>query len=161
MLSILAMSISHCAHFISILSFKNSCNSCWFSGTFKQQGTFVVCSNKPQNVLMPQHDGLVDLGFPEPGSFFSWREDFHRYITPSPPTTPDFPKTAFANYFLKDNCSSHSALDKKWQTCQTKMQIKNKIRHSENIQESNLKIFLILLSTNVSKPTLQVTWTTE
>lgn len=36
-----------------------------------QMCTFVVSSDKAQNVLMAEHDGLVDFSLTEPGAFLS------------------------------------------------------------------------------------------
>lgn len=77
--------------------------------------TFVICSNESQDVLVPQHHGLVDLCLPEPGTLLTRREDLHSHVTSAPPAPPHLPKAAFADDLLKDNCPSHGPLDKQRQ----------------------------------------------
>lgn len=77
--------------------------------------TFVIRSNKSQDVLVPQHNSLIYLCFPEPGTLLTGREDLHSHITSTPPAPPHLPKAAFADDLLKDNCPSHGPLDKQRQ----------------------------------------------
>ena len=50
--------------------------------------TFVVCGDKAEYVLVSQHDGLVDLGLPEPRALLPGREDLHGHTLAAPPTLP-------------------------------------------------------------------------
>lgn len=79
--------------------------------------TFVIRSNKPQDVLVPQHHGLIDLCLPEPGTLLTGREDLHSHVTSTPPAPPHLPKAALADDLLQDNGPSHGPLDKQRQAC--------------------------------------------
>ena len=105
------------------------------SGPRMSYFTFVVCSNEAQDVLVPQHNGLVDFCFPEPGAFLTGREDLHSHVTSAPSAAPHLPKAAFPNDLLQDDRPSHGPLDKKWQTykengelkvcCREKMEVRS------------------------------------
>lgn len=86
--------------------------------------TFVVCSNEAQDVLMSQHNGLVDFCFPEPGTFLTGREDLHSHVTSAPSAAPHLPKAALPNDLLQDDRPSHGPLHKKWQTYKEKGELK-------------------------------------
>lgn len=77
--------------------------------------TFVIRSNKSQDVLVPQHHGLVNLSLPEPRTLLTGRENLHSHVPSTPPAPPHLPKAAFADDLLKDNGPSHGPLDKQGQ----------------------------------------------
>lgn len=65
--------------------------------------TFVVCSNKAQDVLMPKHDSLVDLRFTEPRALLSGGEDLHSHLFSTPAAPPHLSKTALPYALLEDD----------------------------------------------------------
>lgn len=78
--------------------------------------TLVVSSNEAQDVLVSQHDCLVNLCLPEPGPLISGGEDFHSYVLPAPFPTPDFTESPFPHDFLQDNGPGDGSLDEQRQT---------------------------------------------
>lgn len=76
------------------------------------QRTFVIGSDKAQDVFVPQHHRLINFRLPKPGPFISGGEDFHSYIFPAPFSTPDFAKSAFSYNFLQDNSPCDCSLYK-------------------------------------------------
>lgn len=79
--------------------------------------TFVVGSNEAQNVLVPQHDGLVDLCLSEPGALLSRGENLHGNLLAAPFTPPHFTKASLPDAFLEDDGSGDSSLDQQRQAC--------------------------------------------
>ena len=49
---------------------------------------FVVSSDESEDVVVPEHAGLVDLDLPHPGLLVQAGEDLHRHVAASPLTTP-------------------------------------------------------------------------
>lgn len=74
------------------------------------QHTLVIGSNEAQDVLVSQHNRLINFCLTEPGSLISRGEDFHSYIFPTPFSTPDFTKSAFSYNFLQDNSPRDGSL---------------------------------------------------
>ena len=56
-----------------------------------QQSTFVVGSDEYQNVVVSQHDRLIDFCFAEPRSLFAGRENLDGHVLAAPATTPHLP----------------------------------------------------------------------
>lgn len=79
--------------------------------------TFVVSSDEAQDVVMSEHDRLIDLCLTEPGSLVSRGEDLHRYILSPPLAPPHLSKAPFANTLLQDNGPSYGSLDQQRQSC--------------------------------------------
>lgn len=77
--------------------------------------TFVISSDEAQNVLMSQHDSLVDLSLTEPGALLAGREDLHSHLLTTPFTPPYLPKTPFPNAFLEDDGPGDGPLDQQRQ----------------------------------------------
>lgn len=74
--------------------------------------TFVVCCDEAQDVLMPEHDSLVDFSLAEPGALLSGREDLHSHVSSSPLPSPHLPKAALPYYFLQHDGPCHCPLYK-------------------------------------------------
>ena len=49
---------------------------------------FVVSGDESEDVVVPEHAGLVDLDLPHPGLLVQAGEDLHRHVAASPLTTP-------------------------------------------------------------------------
>lgn len=82
-------------------------------------GTFVVSSNESQDVLMPEHDGLINLCFPEPRPLVPGGEDLHGHVLPSPLPSPHLTEPTFSDGLLQDDGSSDGSLDQQWKSCDT------------------------------------------
>ena len=52
------------------------------------QFTFIIGADKNKNVVMAEHDSLVDLGFAEPRALFAGGKDFDGYVFAAPSSTP-------------------------------------------------------------------------
>ena len=78
--------------------------------------TLVVGGDEAQDVLVAEHDGLVDLGLTEPGAFISGGEDFDGHILATPLPPPHLAKAPFANALLKDDGASYGPLNQQRQT---------------------------------------------
>ena len=52
------------------------------------QFTFIIGADKNKNVVMAEHDSLVDLGFAEPRALFAGGKDFDGYVFAAPSPTP-------------------------------------------------------------------------
>lgn len=83
----------------------------------KIQSTFVIRGDEAQDVLVPQHDRLVDLGLSEPGALLPGREDLDRHVSAAPLPSPHLPKAAFSYDLLQNDGPGHGPLHKQWQTC--------------------------------------------
>ena len=59
--------------------------------------TFVVGGDEAEDVLVPQHDSLVDLRLPEPRTLLTSVEDLDSHILTPPPPSPHLPITPFAD----------------------------------------------------------------
>lgn len=88
--------------------------------------TFVVGSNEAQDVLVAEHDGLVDFSFTKPGALLTRGEDLHGDVSSSPLPPPHLPKAAFTNDLLQHYGTSHCPLDKQRQTCRINERIRFK-----------------------------------
>ena len=78
--------------------------------------TFVVRRNESQDVFVPQHDGLVDLGLSKPGALLSGREDLHGHVPAPPLPPPYFAEASFPDDLLQDDGPGHRPLHKERQT---------------------------------------------
>lgn len=85
----------------------------------KASETFVISTNEAQDVLVSEHDSLINLCFPEPGPLVPRGEDLNSNILSSPLAPPHLPKTALPDALLQDDGSSYSSLDKQWKPCET------------------------------------------
>lgn len=65
--------------------------------------TFVVCSNKAQDVLMTKHDSLVDFRFTEPRALLSGGEYLHCHLLSTPAAPPHLSETALPYALLEDD----------------------------------------------------------
>lgn len=65
--------------------------------------TFVVCSNKSQDVLMTKHDSLVDLRLAEPRALLSGGEDLHCHLFSTPAPPPHLSKSPLPYALLEDD----------------------------------------------------------
>lgn len=79
--------------------------------------TFVVGSNEAQDVIMSEHDCLINLCFAKPRPLIPGGEDLHRHVLSSPLSPPHLPESTLTNGLLQDNGPSYSPLDQQWQTC--------------------------------------------
>lgn len=59
--------------------------------------TFVISSNKSEDIFVSQHDSLINLGFAEPGAFLSGAEDFDCNVLTVPATAPYLAEAAFTD----------------------------------------------------------------
>lgn len=84
--------------------------------------TFVVGGDEAQDVLVSEHDGLVNLGFAEPRSLVPGGEDLHRHVLSSPLSPPHLPEPALPDALLQDDGASDGALHQQRQTCGTQKQ---------------------------------------
>lgn len=81
--------------------------------------TFVISSNEAQDVLMSQHDCLVNLCLTKPRPLISGGENLHRHVLSSPLPPPHLPESTLPNGLLQDDGPSYSPLDQQGQTCVT------------------------------------------
>lgn len=81
--------------------------------------TFVVSSNEAQDVLMSEHDCLINLCFTKPRPLVPGGKDLHRHILSSPLSPPHLPISTLPNGLLQHYGPSYSPLDQQWQTCKT------------------------------------------
>lgn len=79
--------------------------------------TFVISSNKAQDVFVPEHDSLIDLSFTEPRALVPGREDLNCHVLAPPLAAPHLAVSTFSDGLLQDNGSSYGSLDQQWQPC--------------------------------------------
>lgn len=65
--------------------------------------TFVVGGDEAEDVLVPQHHGLIDLSLSEPGALLSGGEDLDGHLLSSPLAPPHLPEAALPNALLQDD----------------------------------------------------------
>ena len=58
--------------------------------------TFVIGGDETENILVSEHDCLVELGFAKPRPFLARRENLNSHVLPAPTTTPHLAVAAFA-----------------------------------------------------------------
>lgn len=83
--------------------------------SLKGSSTLVVSSNESQDVIMSEHDSLINLCFTEPRPLVPGGEYLHRHILSSPLAPPDLTKSSLSNGFLQDNGPSYGPLDQQRQ----------------------------------------------
>lgn len=76
----------------------------------KPHCTLVISSNEAQDVLVSQHNRLIDLCLPEPGPLVSRGEDFHSHVLPAPLPTPHFPEAALPYDLLQNDSPCNGSL---------------------------------------------------
>ena len=81
--------------------------------------TFVVSGNEAQDVLVSQHDCLINLCLTKPRPLVSGGEDLHRHVLSSPLPPPHLPESTLPNGLLQDDGPSYSPLDQQGQACVT------------------------------------------
>lgn len=81
--------------------------------------TFVVRGDEAQDVLVSEHDGLVNFGFAEPRSLVPGGEDLHGHVLSSPLSPPHLPEPALPDALLQDDGASDGPLHQQRQTCRT------------------------------------------
>lgn len=64
---------------------------------FWMELTFIIGSDESEDVVMPQHDCLVNLSFSEPRSLLPRTEDFNRDVFSTPTTTPDLTESTLTD----------------------------------------------------------------
>lgn len=89
----------------------------WLFLIFRTQPTFIISSDESENVIMPQHDRLIDFRFSEPRTFLSAAENFNSHVLPSPSSFPNLPESALSDCFYQLNLPSDTSLHEQWQTC--------------------------------------------
>lgn len=72
--------------------------------------TFVVGSDEAQDVLVTQHDCLVDLGLAEPRALLTGREDLDRHLLVSPLPPPHLAEAALPDALLEDDGPGYGPL---------------------------------------------------
>lgn len=77
--------------------------------------TFVVGSDEPEDIIVPQHHRLVNFGLSEPRSLFSRAKDLDSDILTSPTTTPDLAEATFPDRFHELNLAGYAPLYQKRQ----------------------------------------------
>lgn len=65
--------------------------------------TFVVGGDEAQNVLMSQHDGLVDVSLAKPRPLVPGGEDLHGYVLSSPLPSPHLAIATFPDGLLQND----------------------------------------------------------
>lgn len=78
--------------------------------------TFVVCGDEAEDILVPEHDGLVDLGLPKPRAFLSGGEDLDGHLLSSPLAPPHLSEAALPDALLQDDGSGYSPLHQQRET---------------------------------------------
>ena len=78
--------------------------------------TFVVGSDKIQNVFVSQHDRLVDFRLAETGAFFAGREDFDGHVLAAPASSPDLAESTLADHLQKLHLTGDAALNEQRQS---------------------------------------------
>lgn len=77
--------------------------------------TFVIGSDEAQDVVVPQHHRLVDLGLAEPGSLLPRAEDLHGDVLATPTTAPNLAKATFADRLHQLDLARYAPLYQKRQ----------------------------------------------
>ena len=77
--------------------------------------TFVVGGDEAQDVLVPQHDRLVDLGLPEPGALLPGREDLDGDLLAAPLPPPHLAEAPLPDALLQDDGPGDGPLDQQRQ----------------------------------------------
>ena len=85
-------------------------------GAYTMGLTFVVGSDESQDVLVAQHDGLVDLSLAEPGALLTRGEDLYCYFLSSPLSPPHLPEATLAYAFLQDDGPGYGPLHQQRKT---------------------------------------------
>lgn len=78
--------------------------------------TFVVGSDEAQDVLVTQHDCLVDLGLAEPRALLTGREDLDRHLLVSPLPPPHLAEAALPDALLEYDGPGYGPLNQQGQT---------------------------------------------
>lgn len=92
-----------------------SCELCTF-----ESDTFVVGSDEAQNVLVSQHDGLVDVGLAKPRPLVPGGEDLHGHVLPSPLPSPHLAIATLADGLLQDDGPGYGPLHQQREPCERK-----------------------------------------
>lgn len=79
--------------------------------------TLVVGGDEAQDVLVPQHDGLVDLSLSEPGALLPGGEDLHGHVASAPLPSPHLPEATLPYDLLQNDGPGHCALHKQGEAC--------------------------------------------
>lgn len=79
-----------------------------------ESDTFVVSSNEAQDILMPEHDCLIDLCFTKPRPLVPGGEDLYSHVLSSPLSPPHLPESTLPNGLLQDNGARYSTLHQQW-----------------------------------------------
>merc|ERR1712047_92121 len=72
----------------------------------------VVGRDEAEDVLVAQHDRLVDLRLPEPALLVPAGEDLHRHVLAPPPASPHLSKSSLPNTLLQSHLSGNAPLHK-------------------------------------------------
>lgn len=113
--------------------------------------TFVVGSNEAQDVLVPQHDSLVDLCLSEPGALLSRGENLHRNLLATPFPPPNFAKAALPDALLEDDGSGDGSLDQQRQACaDSRRWFSRGRRGSSELKDASANQHVLQLSSTLS-----------
>lgn len=77
--------------------------------------TFVIGSDETQDVVMPQHHRLIDLGFPEPGPLLPRAENLHGNVLAAPTAAPNLAEATFSDRLYELNLARYAPLYQKRQ----------------------------------------------
>lgn len=83
-------------------------------GTVLGSVTFVISRNEAQDVVMSEHDGLINLGLAEPRPLVPGGEDLDSHVLSSPLSSPNLTEATFPDALLEDDGPRYRSLDQQW-----------------------------------------------
>lgn len=78
--------------------------------------TFIIGRDKSENILMAQHDSLVDFCLAKPWALLAAGEDFDGHKFAAPASTPHFAKSSFADHLDQLDLTGDRALHQQRKT---------------------------------------------
>ena len=81
--------------------------------------TLVVSGNESQDVLVSEHDGLIDLCLAEPRALLPRREDLDRHVLATPLPPPHLAEAALPDALLQHDGPGDGPLDEQWESWRT------------------------------------------
>lgn len=103
--------------------------------------TFVVGSDKAQDVVVSQHDGLIDVCLPKPRPLVPGGEDLHGHVLPSPLPSPHLAEATLANGLLQDDGARYGPLHQQGESCKRERLLQTS---ATNSKPSNFRATYVL-----------------
>lgn len=83
-----------------------------------KSATFVVGSDEAQDVLVSQHDGLIDVGLAKPRPLVPGGEDLDGHVLPPPLPSPHLAEATLPDGLLQDDGAGDGALHQQGEACE-------------------------------------------